>query len=83
MPISVICGGRALDRHHALFGRARHLAAGDRGFSSAANEQTATDRACEASCSPGAGRNPQADGPTNGTRGSGAANGGGSAVKGA
>jgi IS5 family transposase len=34
----------ALDRHQAIFGRAPHLAAGDRGFSSATNEQAATDR---------------------------------------
>jgi IS5 family transposase len=35
---------QALDRHQEIFGRAPHLAAGDRGFSSAANEQAATDR---------------------------------------
>jgi IS5 family transposase len=34
----------ALDRHQAIFGRAPDLAAGDRGFSSARNEQAAIDR---------------------------------------
>jgi transposase-like protein DUF772/DDE family transposase len=34
----------ALDRHHRIFGRAPDLAAGDRGFSSAINEQAAIDR---------------------------------------
>jgi transposase, IS5 family len=34
----------ALNRHQMLFGRAPDLAAGDRGFSSATNEQAATDR---------------------------------------
>ena len=34
----------ALDRHRAIFGRAPDLAAGDRGFSSAKNEQAAVDR---------------------------------------
>jgi transposase, IS5 family len=34
----------ALDRHQAIFGRAPDLAAGDRGFSSATNEQAATAR---------------------------------------
>ena len=38
------CGPPALDRHQAIFGRAPDLAAGDRGFSSAANEQAAIDR---------------------------------------
>jgi hypothetical protein len=32
-----------LDRHQTIFGRAPDLAAGDRGFSSATNEQAATD----------------------------------------
>ena len=43
-PADVTLWTPALDRHQALFGRAPHLAAGDRGFSSAANEQAATDR---------------------------------------
>ncbi len=34
----------ALDRHRTIFGRAPDLAAGDRGFSSATNEQAAIDR---------------------------------------
>ena len=34
----------ALDRHHAIFGRAPDLAAGDRGFSSGRNERSATER---------------------------------------
>jgi len=43
-PADVTLWTAALDRHHALFGRAPHLAVGDRGFSSATNEQAATDR---------------------------------------
>lgn len=43
-PADVTLWTPALDRHQALFGRAPHLAAGDRGFSSATNEQAATDR---------------------------------------
>jgi IS5 family transposase len=43
-PADVTLWTGGLDRHQALFGRAPHLAAGDRGFSSAANEQAATDR---------------------------------------
>jgi IS5 family transposase len=34
----------ALDRHHAIFGRAPDLAAADRGFASAKNEEAATTR---------------------------------------
>jgi transposase, IS5 family len=43
-PADVTLWTAALDRHHTIFGRAPDLAAGDRGFSSAANEQAATDR---------------------------------------
>jgi len=43
-PADVTLWTSALDRHHAIFGRAPDLAAGDRGFSSATNEQAATDR---------------------------------------
>ena len=43
-PADVTLWTAALDRHQAVFGRAPHLAAGDRGFSSAANEQAALDR---------------------------------------
>ena len=43
-PADVTLWTPALDRHQAIFGRAPHLAAGDRGFSSTANEQAATDR---------------------------------------
>ncbi|MBA3642393.1 MAG: ISNCY family transposase [Acidobacteria bacterium] len=43
-PADVTLWTRALDRHVAIFGRAPHLAAGDRGFSSAANEHAATTR---------------------------------------
>ena len=43
-PADVTLWTPALDRHHAIFGRAPDLAAGDRGFSSATNEQAATDR---------------------------------------
>jgi IS5 family transposase len=43
-PADVTLWTPALDRHQALFGRSPYLAAGDRGFSSAANEQAATDR---------------------------------------
>jgi len=43
-PADVTLWTPALDRHQAIFDRAPGLAAGDRGFSSAANEQAATDR---------------------------------------
>jgi IS5 family transposase len=43
-PADVTLWTPALDRHQAIFGHAPDLAAGDRGFSSAANEQAATDR---------------------------------------
>jgi IS5 family transposase len=43
-PADVTLWTAGLDRHQAIFGRAPDLAAGDRGFSSAANEQAATDR---------------------------------------
>jgi IS5 family transposase len=43
-PADVTLWTAALDRHQTIFGRAPDLAAGDRGFSSAANEQAATDR---------------------------------------
>ncbi len=43
-PADVTLWTPALDRHQAIFGRAPDLAAGDRGFSSATNEEYATDR---------------------------------------
>ena len=43
-PADVTLWTAALDRHQKIFGRAPDLAAGDRGFSSATNEQAATDR---------------------------------------
>ncbi len=43
-PADVTLWTPALDRHQVIFGRAPDLAAGDRGFSSAANEQHAADR---------------------------------------
>ncbi len=43
-PADVTLWTPALDRHQAIFDRAPDLAAGDRGFSSSANEQAATDR---------------------------------------
>jgi Transposase domain (DUF772)/Transposase DDE domain len=43
-PADVTLWTAGLDRHQTIFGRAPDLAAGDRGFSSAANEQAATDR---------------------------------------
>jgi len=43
-PADVTLWTPALDRHQAIFGRAPDLAAGDRGFSSARNEQAAVDR---------------------------------------
>src|SRR5712692_5561948 len=43
-PADVTLWTAALDRHQAIFGRAPDLAAGDRGFSSATNEQAATAR---------------------------------------
>jgi transposase, IS5 family len=43
-PADVTLWTPALDRHHTIFHRAPYLAAGDRGFSSAANDQAATAR---------------------------------------
>ena len=43
-PADVTLWTAALDRHQTIFGRAPDLAAGDRGFSSATNEQAAMDR---------------------------------------
>jgi IS5 family transposase len=43
-PADVTLWTAALDRHRTIFGRAPDLAAGDRGFSSATNEQAAADR---------------------------------------
>jgi IS5 family transposase len=43
-PADVTLWTPALDRHQTIFGRAPDLAAGDRGFSSATNEQAATGR---------------------------------------
>jgi transposase, IS5 family len=43
-PADVTLWTPALDRHHHLFGRAPDLAAADRGFASAANEQAARER---------------------------------------
>ena len=43
-PADVTMWTPALDRHQAIFARAPYLAAGDRGFSSATNEQAAADR---------------------------------------
>src|SRR6266851_9274670 len=43
-PADVTLWTAALDRHEAIFGRAPDLAAGDRGFSSATNEQAAINR---------------------------------------
>jgi IS5 family transposase len=43
-PADVTLWTPALDRHQAIFGRAPDLAAADRGFSSARNEQAAVDR---------------------------------------
>ena len=43
-PADVTLWTAALDRHQTIFGRAPDLAAGDRGFSSAANERAATVR---------------------------------------
>jgi transposase, IS5 family len=43
-PADVTLWTAALDRHQTMFGRAPDLAVADRGFSSASNEQAATDR---------------------------------------
>jgi IS5 family transposase len=43
-PADVTLWTAALDRHETIFGHAPDLAAGDRGFASARNEQAATDR---------------------------------------
>ena len=42
-PADVTLWTKALERHQTIFGRPPDVAAGDRGFSSAANEQAATD----------------------------------------
>ena len=82
-PADVTLWTPALDRHQALFGRAPHLAAGDRGFSSAANEQAATDRGVRRVILPQRGRNPRLGARMNAKAGFGAANAGASAAKGA
>jgi transposase, IS5 family len=46
----------ALERHQAIFGRAPDLAAGDRGFSSARNEQAAVERGVRRVVLPRSGR---------------------------
>jgi transposase, IS5 family len=46
----------ALDRHRHIFGHAPHLATGDKGFSSAANEQAAYDRGVRQVVLPARGR---------------------------
>ena len=43
-PADVTLWTPALDRHQTIFGRAPDIAGGDRGFSSAGNEQAALDR---------------------------------------
>jgi transposase, IS5 family len=43
-PADVTLWTAGLDRHRTIFGRVPDLAVGDRGFSSASNEQAATDR---------------------------------------
>ena len=43
-PADVTLWTPALDRHHAMFGRPPDVAAADRGFSSARNEQAPVDR---------------------------------------
>ena len=58
-PADVTLWTSALDRHWTIFGRPPDLAAGDRGFSSATNEQAATDRAFAALCCRVAARNLQ------------------------
>ena len=65
----------------AIFGRAPDLAAGDRGFSSATNEQAATDRGVRRVVLPRRGPKSPRDAPMNANAGSGAANAGASAAK--
>jgi IS5 family transposase len=55
-PADVTLWTPALDRHHQIFGRAPDLATGDKGFSSAANEQAAHDRGIRRVVLPARGR---------------------------
>ncbi len=82
-PADVTLWTPGLDRHQAS-SAARHIWR----RAIAASAPRPTNRrpriaGCDASCSPGADRSPRADGPTSGKPGSGAANAGVSAVKGA
>lgn len=65
-----------LDRHHTIFGRAPDLAAGDRGFSSAANERDAIDRGVRRVILPRRGPKSPARRPMNANAGSVVANAG-------
>jgi hypothetical protein len=71
----------ALDRHQAIFGRAPDFAAGDRGFSSATNEQAATDRGIRRVIVPRRGPSRPRGVPMSATTGSAAANAGASGAK--
>ena len=55
-PADVSLWTPALDRHRHIFGRAPHLATGDKGFSSAANEEAAADRGVRRVVLPARGR---------------------------
>ena len=80
-PADVTLWTPALDRHQAIFGRSPDIAAADRGFSSARNEQAAIDRGVRRVILPGAVRSRRRGVRTNGNAGSVAASDGASAAK--
>jgi IS5 family transposase len=82
-PADVTLWTPALDRHQAIFGRAPDLAAGDRGFSSARNEQAAVDRGVRRVVLPRSGPKSPARRAHERNAGSAAANAGVSGAKGA
>jgi hypothetical protein len=82
-PADVTLWTPALDRHQAIFDRAPSLAAGDRGFSLAANEQAATDRGVRRVILPRRGPNRRDDARMSANGGSGAGSAGASDAKGA
>jgi hypothetical protein len=80
-PADVTLWTAALDRHQTIFGRAPDLAAGDRGFSSAKNEQAAVDRGVRRVICRGEARSRPRGAPLSVNAGSAAANGGASGAK--
>ncbi len=80
-PADVTLWTPALDRHQAIFGRAPDLAAGDRGFSSARNEQAAVDRGVRRVVLPRPAPSRRRGAPMNVNAGSAAGNAGASGAK--